>query len=184
MILHNLNILNSETRNIKINGERIAVVYSDAESFDGTEQTHLHFENSVAIAGLINSHDHLDFNLFPQLGNSRYKNYLDWGNDIHKQNKTAIQAVLKIPKELRTRWGIYKNLLNGITTVVQHGESLVTDGAPINIFTQCHSLHSVRLEKRWKYKLNNPFMPNYPFVIHIGEGTEKSSYREINNLRR
>jgi cytosine/adenosine deaminase-related metal-dependent hydrolase len=184
MILHNLNIINNGTKTIKIDGERIAVIYANNANVDNRDQTHLYFDNCLAFAGLINSHDHLDFNSFPQLGNRVYKNYLDWGNDIHLQNKAAIQAVLNIPKTLRTHWGMYKNLLNGVTTVMQHGEQLVLDNAPINIFNQCHSLHSVRLEKNWKFKLNKPFIPNYPFVIHAGEGTDESSFKEINRLLR
>ena len=45
--------------------------------------------------GLINSHDHLDFNLFPQTGNRIYNNYTEWGRDIHEQNKEAISASFK-----------------------------------------------------------------------------------------
>ena len=32
-------------------------------------------EDNICFPGLINSHDHLDFNSFPQLGNRIYKNY-------------------------------------------------------------------------------------------------------------
>jgi cytosine/adenosine deaminase-related metal-dependent hydrolase len=184
MILHNLDTLYDGTKNIRIDGERITAVYPDDQNSEDKHQVHLHFENCLAFPGLINSHDHLDFNLFPQLGNRHYKNYLDWGTDLHGQHGAAIKAILKIPKVLRTRWGIYKNLINGITTVVQHGEILPADQAPINVFNGCHSLHSVGLEKRWKYKLNKPFIPAYPFVIHIGEGTDDLSFEEINHLLR
>lgn len=182
MILQNLDTLHDGIKNIRIDGERIAAVYSGDQN--SGDQKAIYFENCLAFPGLINSHDHLDFNLFPQLGNSHYKNYLDWGTDLHRQNSPAIQAILKIPKGLRARWGVYKNLLNGITTVVQHGEVLAVDPAPINLFNQCYSLHSVGLEKRWKYKLNRPFIPDYPFVIHIGEGTDELSFKEINRLLR
>ena len=182
MILHQLNTLNNGIGNIKIDGERITAVYKDQKSTSHEDHDHLYFEDSIAFPGLINSHDHLDFNLFPQLGNYHYKNYLEWGNDIHRENKEVIRQILTIPKALRVRWGLYKNLLNGITTVVQHGEKFKLNDAPINIFNQCHSLHSVHLEKNWKYKLNKPFIPNYPFVIHIGEGTDKGSFDEINDL--
>ena len=50
--------------------------------------------------GLINSHDHLDFNLFPQTGNRIYNNYTEWGKDIQYQNKETINAVLKIPQQI------------------------------------------------------------------------------------
>lgn len=182
MILKNLDTLHDGIINIRIDGERIAAVYSGDQN--SGDQTAIYFENCLAFPGLINSHDHLDFNLFPQLGNSHYKNYLDWGTGLHQQNSAVIQAILKIPKALRARWGVYKNLLNGITTVVQHGEVLTVNHAPINLFNQCYSLHSVGLEKRWKYKLNKPFIPDYPFVIHIGEGTDELSFKEINQLLR
>src|ERR1700754_5330219 len=72
----------------------------------------LEFEDAIAFPGLINSHDHLDFNLFPALGNRIYNDYTEWGTDIHLQNKETIAAVLRIPKELRIGWSLYKNLLN------------------------------------------------------------------------
>jgi len=136
----------------------------------------------MAFPGLINSHDHLDFNSFPQLGNKFYNNYIEWGDDIHRQNKDAIDRVLKIPQQLRTQWGVYKNLLNGITTVVNHGIRLPIKDELITVWQHSNSLHSVKLEKRWKYKLNNPFVKQQPFSIHIGEGIDKATKEEINEL--
>jgi cytosine/adenosine deaminase-related metal-dependent hydrolase len=42
-------------------------------------------------------------------------------------------------------------------------------------------LHSVKLHKGWRLKLNTSFNSD-PIVIHIGEGTNRSSFKEINNL--
>ena len=182
MILHHVNMINEGVKSIKIDNGKIVSIYQENKNTYDTEQVHLYFENCLAFPGLINSHDHLDFNLFPQLGGSIYKNYMDWGSSLHKLNKAVIGSILNIPKELRTQWGMYKNLINGITTVVQHGDGLVTNNAPINVFTQSHTLHSVGLEKRWKLKLNNLFSKNYPFAIHIGEGTDKYSFKEIDRL--
>src|SRR6476659_1696207 len=81
------------------------------------------FDNAIAFPGLINSHDHLDFNLFPSLGGKIFNNYTEWGNHIHKHYKEQINAVLKVPFNLRTQWGIYKNLLCGITSVINHGDN-------------------------------------------------------------
>ncbi|WP_432326475.1 hypothetical protein ACRQ5D_21140 [Mucilaginibacter sp. P25] len=89
---------------------------------DDREQ--LTFVNAIAFPGLINSHDHLDFNLFPQLGNKTYESYTEWGKHIHRAYAVEIASVLKIPIALRERWGVYKNLLCGVTTVVNHGEKL------------------------------------------------------------
>jgi cytosine/adenosine deaminase-related metal-dependent hydrolase len=140
------------------------------------------FNNALVFPGLINSHDHLDFNLFPQLGNRIYKNYLEWGTDIHFQNKKIITEILNVPKKLRVQWGIYKNLLNGITTVFNHGKQLEIGHSLIDILQDKNSLHSVQLEKNWKWKLNNPFNKKQPYVIHTGEGTDEKSYEEINTL--
>lgn len=136
---------------------------------------------ALAFPGLVNSHDHLDFNLFPQLGDRVYNNYTEWGNYIHANYQAEIAAVLKVPLALRTTWGIFKNLLCGVTTVVNHGEHLAIRNAPITV-EQGHSIHSVRFEKRWKLKLNNPFKNRKPVMIHIGEGQDDLSNEEIDKL--
>jgi cytosine/adenosine deaminase-related metal-dependent hydrolase len=184
MILSNLNIIGKENKqNIRIENGMIRAVSNDKDSLNiSLYDINIEFENSIAFPGLINSHDHLDFNLFPQLGNHIYNNYVEWGNDIHQKNEAVINEVLKIPKPLRIQWGVYKNLLNGVITVVNHGEKLDVPNSFINVFQDCYSLHSVKLEKRWKYKLNKPFIKNQSFAIHIGEGTDNDSHEEINEV--
>jgi cytosine/adenosine deaminase-related metal-dependent hydrolase len=143
---------------------------------------HFDFENAIAFPGLINSHDHLDFNLFPRLGNRVYANCVEWGEDIHKANRTTIDEVLKVPQHLRTQWGVYKNLLNGVTTVVNHGEPLQIDEPVIDVFQHCDSIHSVRQEKHWALRLNKPLSGDKPVVMHLGEGTDEPSTEEITTL--
>jgi cytosine/adenosine deaminase-related metal-dependent hydrolase len=146
------------------------------------------FDRAIAFPGLINSHDHLDFNLYPALGHKKYRSYLEWSRDIHVRDQKLIQAIKKIPVSLRLRWGIYKNLIAGVTTVMHHGrhyESL--NNALIDIIPKCQSFHSVKLEKWWRWRLNLPLkhLADYnrcPVVIHIGEGTNKESQYEIDEL--
>lgn len=121
-----------------------------------TPGTTLDFNGALVFPGLINSHDHLDFNLFPRLGNRTYHNYTEWGPDIHSNNRTSIDPILAIPQHLRTQWGIYKNLLNGFTTVVNHGEYLDTANSPITVFQECYCLHSVGFEPHWKWEAQPP----------------------------
>jgi len=183
MQLCNLKIIESdELVNIEVSGEKINNItrYTGNKNFKTCNT--FFFEDAIAFPGLINSHDHLDFNLFPQTGNQVYNNYTEWGEDIHARNKVIIQAVLKIPQPLRTEWGLYKNLLNGVTTVVNHGERLHINNKVISVLQNNYSLHSVQFEKKWKLKLNNLFKNNQPFVIHIGEGTDKASHDEIDEL--
>jgi len=185
MLLQNLNIIGEvESKHIRIINDKIEKFIPEKELTKlNHEEISIIFDKAIAFPGLINSHDHLEFNLFPKFGNSVYKNYREWGSDIHRQNENIISNITKIPKQLRARWGVYKNLLNGVTTVVHHGGYINIENGPINIFQNCHTLHSVR-EKYWKLKLNNPFKKDWPFVIHVGEGTDISAFEEISELIR
>jgi cytosine/adenosine deaminase-related metal-dependent hydrolase len=184
MVLANVDIVgDTKKKNIHITSGLISAI-DNAAATTSLQEIKIEFDNAIAFPGLINSHDHLDFNLFPQLGNHIYNNYVEWGNDIHEMNKVAINAVLKIPKPLRIQWGIYKNVLNGVTTVVNHGEQLAIPNPIITVFQNCYSLHSAKLEKRWKYKLNRPFANKFPFAMHIGEGTDNGSHDEIDEVIR
>jgi len=181
MILNNVCIADSNAKvSIRIKEGKIARISNAPLTDENCPQ--LMFVNAIIFPGLINSHDHLDFNLFPQLGNKMYPSYAEWGRHIHKTYTNEIAAILKIPKELRERWGMYKNLLCGVTTVVNHGEpSRITDPL-LNIHEKPQSIHSVRFEKNWKKKLNNPLQINRPAVIHIGEGTDIAASNEVNQL--
>jgi hypothetical protein len=180
MILNNVTTINGNSpTKIQIkNGEITPIVHTSAvDSFQLT------FDNALVFPGLVNAHDHLDFNLFPQLGSRVYNNYTEWGNYIHDTYQTEIQAVLKVPLELRVQWGIFKNLLCGVTTVVNHGERLTINNPVINVH-QGECLHSVQFEKKWRLKLNNPLKIKAPVTIHIGEGTDEPAHNEIDDLIR
>ena len=102
MILHNINITGQPgLSDIRIVNDKIEKIISPG-TFLKSDQNELHieFNEVIAFPGLINSHDHLEFNLFPQLGNKVYKNYMEWGPDIHIQNKNIISGITKIPKQL------------------------------------------------------------------------------------
>ena len=159
MLLYNLYIIETEgSQHIRVQNGKIKAVTNDEKTLQNNpKELRIRFENVIAFPGLINSHDHLDFNLFPQTGNRIYNNYTEWGKDIHTQNKETINTVLKIPQHLRTAWGLYKNLLNGITTVVNHGPRLKIADPFITVIQDNYSLHSVQFEKYWELKLNNVF---------------------------
>ncbi|MDR3667088.1 MAG: amidohydrolase family protein [Ignavibacteriaceae bacterium] len=176
MLIKNISILGNTKEHISIGtrGKIITKNYSNDLELD--------FHGAIAFPGLINSHDHLEFNLFPKLGNKIYEDYVEWGNDIHSRNKTIIEKIKSVPYELRFLWGLYKNLLCGVTTVAHHGKGKVINvkGMP-DVISRYNYLHSIRLEKLWIFKLNLR-LNNNPFVLHIGEGTNTKSYHEINDL--
>jgi cytosine/adenosine deaminase-related metal-dependent hydrolase len=135
-------------------------------------------KGALLLPGLVNSHEHLDFNCYPQLGNRKYQNYREWGTEIHREYKEEIGKVKRIPPDLRVQWGMYKNLLNGFTTVVNHGEELKIEDPFIRVIQRYPPIHSVGFEKSWKRKLRNPFL-NRMLVMHIGEGVDEIASKEI-----
>ena len=74
----------------------------------------------LVLPGLINAHDHLEFALFPRLADPPYRNYIDWGEDIHKKFPDIIATHRAVPKDVRVWWGGIRNLLCGVTTVSHH----------------------------------------------------------------
>jgi cytosine/adenosine deaminase-related metal-dependent hydrolase len=182
VLLNNLIIVNdSRPVNIVITGSKIMAIET-GNTGNKNDQSHIHFTDAIAIPGLINSHDHLDFNCFSVIGEKKFRNYTEWGKHIHESSKEPINAILKIPKYFRASWGMYKNLLAGVTTVVNHGAYLKIANPLINIYQEPQNLHSVHFEKNWKWKLNNPLLKNKDCVIHTGEGIDELSSDEIDEL--
>lgn len=178
MQLHDVHINDTaQVATIHTSGSKIV-----AGSDGAPDELQLFFDNAIAIPGLINSHDHLDFNLFSQLGERLYSSYTEWGQYIHQHYKPEIDAMLAIPVALRAQWGVYKNLLCGVTTVVNHGEKLPVTNVPITIINHLQSIHSVQFEKRWKWRLNNPIRQSRPVAIHVGEGIDEAVHAEIDEL--
>ena len=74
----------------------------------------------LLLPGLINAHDHLEFNLFPRLGRGPYANASSWAADIYRPDASPVKEHLLVPKKVRLIWGGIKNLLSGVTTVAHH----------------------------------------------------------------
>jgi cytosine/adenosine deaminase-related metal-dependent hydrolase len=133
----------------------------------------------IAFPGLTNSHDHLEFDLYPVLSHGPYADWREWGEDIQARDRDPIDRIQAIPLATRMKAGILRNLVCGVTTVVQHGAA-PGFGAPIDVLTPGTCVHSVR-ERGWRRKLLSPWTPG-PIVIHLGEGTSGRARREIDRL--
>jgi cytosine/adenosine deaminase-related metal-dependent hydrolase len=164
-----------------VSGPRITRV-GDASRGPSHDGLRLDFEEAIAFPGLINSHDHLEFDVYPALGHKVYRDHREWGDDIQRRDRDVISSLQRVPKSLRLRWGALKNLICGVTAVAHHGD-LRDDLRALPIATLAGtSIHSVHAP-RWRWRLNAP-LGDSPYVFHVGEGTTSGARREIDELIR
>jgi cytosine/adenosine deaminase-related metal-dependent hydrolase len=137
----------------------------------------------LILPGLINAHDHLEFNLFPRLGCGPYPNATAWARDIYRPDADPVRRHLSTPKSARLRWGGLKNLLSGVTTVMHHNpyDAVFDDDFPVRVVRRYGWAHSPAFSP----DLGKAFRatpPDVPFIIHAGEGTDSCAAAEIQAL--
>ena len=110
MLINNVHIINNNGNpsQIEITGSGIAAVRPmELKKAGEYKDIIIDLTEAICFPGLINSHDHLEFNLFPRLRNKIYNDYIEWGEDIHKNNKGQIENIKMIPYDVRFKWGLY-----------------------------------------------------------------------------
>jgi cytosine/adenosine deaminase-related metal-dependent hydrolase len=165
---------------VRVIGSTISEV--DSQILPSKDDYVIPLEGSYVLPGLINSHDHLEFNLFRQLGRPPYNNYVEWADDIQNLHKRAIQKVLRIPLKYRLLWGAYKNIFSGVTTVVHHNPYYwqLRFGFPLEVYHPYQWIHSLRLEKRDIGKLLTDDTSTR--FIHLAEGIDSLAGTELTEL--
>jgi cytosine/adenosine deaminase-related metal-dependent hydrolase len=184
---------------IKLSGARVGLTATDSERidlvikggrilpfdspFDGGLE--LDLTGQLLLPGLINAHDHLEFNLFPRLGRPPYANASDWAADVYRPDESPVKEHLEVPKRVRLLWGGIKNLLSGVTTVAHHNPyhtSIFNYRFPVRVVKQfgwAHSLaFSPNLFEAWR---NSP--RRWPFIIHAAEGVDAIAHAEVPRLK-
>ena len=177
----------SAAASVQVGGGRIARIQEAApHSKSGMEFGSIDLSGFDVLPGFINAHDHLQFALFPRLGTPPYRNYVDWGNDIHQRLGDCIAQHKKIPKKARLWWGGIRNLLSGVTTVCHHDPlwpELLEEGFPVRVVRDFGWAHSVALGEN----LVEAFAAtpkNRAFIIHAAEGTDRRAHEELGELDR
>jgi cytosine/adenosine deaminase-related metal-dependent hydrolase len=140
----------------------------------------------LIMPGLINAHDHLEFSLFPRLGNPPYKSYIDWGTDIHAKFPDVIAKHRAVPKKMRLWWGGIRNLLCGVTTVSHHNPlwpELQREDFPVRVVQDYGWGHSLALGG--DLRLSRSATPKgCPFIVHACEGVDEQARKELWGLDR
>ncbi len=137
----------------------------------------------LILPGLINAHDHLEFNLFPRLGSGPYANATAWAKDIYRPDEPPVRAHLQLAKHFRLLWGGIKNLISGVTSVLHHNpyEPVFDAGFPVRVIRRFGWSHSLSFSRDvaadWARTPHEA-----PFLIHAGEGTDACAVDEVYRL--
>ncbi len=165
--------------------ERIDLTIAEGRIHFGGGATPVQLDGYLILPGLVNAHDHLEFNLFPRLGHGPYPNAGVWADDIHRPADSPVREHLRVPKAIRLWWGAVKNLAAGVTTVLHHNpyqpEVFEDPGFPVRVPARFGWAHSVRFSPDLRSR-HASAPPDGPFVIHACEGTDDLARNEIYQL--
>ncbi len=142
-------------------------------------------ERYLLLPGLINAHDHLEFNSFPFLGRrAAYQDMYEWAAEItERMNSPIIRACTSIPMEDRLRIGAFKNLISGVTTVAHHNpyHPCFDRTFPIRVVQDYRWSHSLGLDNQALDTFQET-PGDVPWIIHAAEGLSARAQSEIDEL--
>ena len=178
----------SERCSLELSGGRIRRMLreGDREEANSTDRFTLRLHGFLALPGLINAHDHLEFALYPRLASAPYRNYIEWGVDIHNRFPAIIAAHRAVPKDVRVWWGGIRNLLCGVTTVSHHNPlhaAMLDTEFPVRVIRDFGWAHSPALGVDLR-RARATTPENGAFVIHACEGTDEVARSEVWDLDR
>ncbi|MEM7350348.1 MAG: amidohydrolase family protein [Acidobacteriota bacterium] len=140
------------------------------------------------LPGLINAHDHLSLDLLPHLGQPPYTSLYRFAEEVYQPQASPIRDVLQVAPLDRFEWGGYKNLISGVTTVVNHDPYprrlllrwLFGRRFPVRVPWRLAWSHSLRLgeDPVGEFRRSR----GRPFVIHAAEGLDEECHGEIDRL--
>jgi cytosine/adenosine deaminase-related metal-dependent hydrolase len=133
---------------------------------------------------LVNAHDHLEFSLFPRLGQGPFPSAREWARAVYRPNEPPIWNQLQLSKRNRLIWGGLKNLLSGVTTVGHHNPydpAVFGDGFPVRVVSRFGWAHSLDFSDDVAARFAAT-PATEPFLIHLGEATDAAGRQQIFDL--
>ncbi|MHB8800778.1 MAG: amidohydrolase family protein [Thermoanaerobaculia bacterium] len=149
-------------------------------------------EGHLLFPGLLNAHEHLGLNAFPEgdAGGPRASAY-DWIDALQPiLASEAFRAVKRVDEAVRARHGALKNLLAGVTTVAHHDPWLAELGGPsfpVRVVRPYGWCHSLRFAGRYGPSVEEALAATPPgarFFVHLAEGTDAEAAGELSRLDR
>ncbi len=172
----------SERLDLEVRSGKIAAMGPAVRPQPGKPR--LDLRGSIVLPGLINAHDHLEFNLFPRLGRGHYPNAGAWARDIYRPGEAPVRENLRVPLAARLGWGGIKNLLSGVTTVCHHNPyhpRIFSRGFTVRVPRRIGWAHSLEFSDDIPERFRDT-PAAWPFVVHLGEAVDRDGRREILRL--
>jgi cytosine/adenosine deaminase-related metal-dependent hydrolase len=147
-------------------------------------------EGQLIFPGLINSHDHLIETCWKSLGDVPVDNWYTWDSSMRASEEYKLLQKLSVTDLYVI--GMYKNVVSGTTTVVDHFPAEVSATFArhelVSLLEHYYLAHSVSEHQlNWGRNAQEQFSQArgiLPFIIHIGEGMSKEISEEIETLGR
>jgi cytosine/adenosine deaminase-related metal-dependent hydrolase len=168
--------------NLEIAGGRVRAMHPPGRIPSNASK--LDLAGHILLPGLINPHDHLEFNLYPRLGRGPYPNAASWARDVYRPEQSPVREHLAVPGNVRLLWGGLKNLLCGVTTVCHHnpcGMPVFDRGFPVRVLQRFHWAHSLEFSPDLEQRFHAT-PAGWPFILHLGEATDPGGRRELSRL--
>jgi cytosine/adenosine deaminase-related metal-dependent hydrolase len=183
---------------MKLTGARVAVDAMTATRMDLTvarsrilpfgtpspDPVEYDLSGHLLLPGLINAHDHLEFNLFPRLGVGPWPNATSWAADIYSPGRSPIKEHLALSRRARLLWGGLKNLLSGVTTVAHHNgysPEVFEHGFPVRVVRRYGWAHSIDFSPDFRERFDRT-PARWPFIMHAAEGTDEHAHSEVRRI--
>jgi cytosine/adenosine deaminase-related metal-dependent hydrolase len=150
------------------------------------EHSEIDLSGFLIMPGFINAHDHLQFALHPRLADPPYRNYVEWGKDIHAKFPEVFARNRAVPKGVRLWWGGLRNLLCGVTTVSHHDPlwpELRRRDFPVRVVQDYGWGHSVALGGDLR-DARSATPVGSAFIVHACEGVDEHAREELIKLDR
>lgn len=158
----------------------------DAKPHNGDLIVDLH--GGLIAPGLINAHDHLEFNCFKRLKwREKYRNAAEWIADFQPRFETDpdVLGPLAIPLADRLWIGGLKNLLSGVTTVCHHNpwHRALDNGFPVRVVKNFRYSHSLLIDGDKVADSYRRTPAAWPWIIHLAEGIDDAAAAELTRLQ-
>jgi cytosine/adenosine deaminase-related metal-dependent hydrolase len=152
--------------------------------------TEIDLDGQFVFPGLINGHDHLVDTCWTGLGEAPAENWFEW--DASAKISPEYKDMQRLSVADLYILGMYKNVLSGATTVVDHFPAEISQTFyqhPLtSLLEHLYLAHSVSSKQlHWGRNIVEEYKGSrgvIPFVIHMGQGKDKEIREELEALNR